>query len=60
MLTEELQRTAVLILKENANANQRIFDDALENQFVKHRNKKKIALENKYEEATEDYIVEIF
>ena len=60
MLTGELQRTDVLTSKENANANKRIFDYALENQFVKRRRKEEISLEKKYEDATEDYIVAIY
>ena len=56
MLPEELQKTVVLTSKLHANVNKRRFDDALENQFVKRRRKKVIALEKKYEDATEDYI----
>ena len=56
LLPEDLQRTDVLTSKENANFNKRIFGDALENQFVKRRRKEEIALEKKYEDATEDYI----
>ena len=59
VLTEELQRTAVLISKYNANVNKRRFDDSLENQFVKRRRKEEIALEKKYEDATEEYIVAV-
>ena len=39
LLPEELQSTAVLTSKENANIKKRIFDDALENQFVESRRK---------------------
>ena len=53
---EDLKRTAVLTSKENANVNKRWFDDALENQFVNRRRKEYIALEKKYEYATDDYI----
>ena len=52
--------TAVLTSKENANVNKRIFDDALENHFVKRRRKEEISLKKKYEDATEDYIVAIY
>ena len=35
LLPEEIQRTAVLTLKDNANVNKRRFDGALENEFLK-------------------------
>ena len=57
---EELQRTNVITSKENANINKRIFDNSLENQFVKRRRKEEIAFENKYEDATDDYNVAIY
>ena len=60
LIPYELQRTDVITSKENANINKRRFDDASENQFVKRRRKEEIALENKYEDATEDYIVAIY
>ena len=60
MLIVELQRTAVITSKDNGNFNKRIFDDALENKFVKIRRKEEIALKKKYEDATEDFIVEFY
>ena len=57
LLPEELQRTAVLKSKDNSYVNKRRFGNALENQFVKRWRKEDIALEKKYEDATEDYIV---
>ena len=59
LLSEELQRTAVLTSKENKNVNKTRFDNALENQFVKRRRKEDTTLEIKYEDATEDYKVAI-
>ena len=60
MIPEELQRTDVLTSKDHSNVNKRIFDDALEKYFVKHRRKEEIYLENNYEDATEDFIVAIY
>ena len=59
-LQEELQSTGVITSKENSNVNKRVFDDALENQFVKRQREEEIVFENKYEDATEDYIVAIY
>ena len=59
-LLEELQRTAVLTSKDNENVSKRRFENALENQFMKLRRKEEIALENKYEDSIEDYIVAIY
>ena len=60
MLIVELQRNAVITSKDNGNFNKRIFDDALENQFVKRLRKEEIALENNYENATYYYIFAIY
>ena len=60
LLPEELQRNDFLTSKENANVNKSRFDKALENQFVKRRRKEDIILEKKLEDATEDYIFEIY
>ena len=60
LIPEELQRTAVLTSRDNANVNKRIFENALENKFVKCRRKEEIALEKKYEYATDDYIVAMY
>ena len=59
-LPEELQKNYVLTSKQNANVNKRRFDDALENHFLKSRRKEEIALEKKYEDATEYYSVAIY
>ena len=59
-LPPELQRTAMLVAKENASNNRQRFDNALKKQFAKRQMKEEIGLRKQYENATEEYVVAIY